>query len=89
MKKITIIGGDNRLKIVKERLISEGYSVDTLGLYENDIANISSSKVIVFPVPTTKDKLTVFTPLTNRRISLREIAKEISNEQLILSCYYK
>lgn len=88
MKKITIIGGDNRLKNVKESLIKSGYAVDTLGLYENDIANLSSSQAIVFPVPTTKDSITVFTPLTKRKILLEEISAKISSEQLILSCNY-
>ncbi len=88
MKKITVIGGDNRMKKVKESLIKEGYSVDTLGLYENDIAAIHTSQVIVFPVPTTKDTKTVFTPLTNRKILLSEISEEINSEQLVLSCNY-
>lgn len=88
MKKITIIGGDNRLKMVKKALIKEGYSVDTLGLYEDDFANISTSEVILFPVPTTKDSKTVFTPLTDKKISLEEIANQISSEQLVLCCNY-
>ena len=88
MKKITIIGGDNRLKILKNSLLDAGYSVDTLGLYENDFADISSSQVVVFPVPTTKDGETVFTPLTNRKIKLSEIAESLTKEQLILCCNY-
>jgi dipicolinate synthase subunit A len=88
MKKITIIGGDNRLKILKNSLLDDGYSVDTLGLYENDSADISSSQVVVFPVPTTKDGETVFTPLTNQKIELSKIAETLAKDQLILSCNY-
>ncbi len=88
MKKITIIGGDNRLKLVKEALVKEGYAVDTYGLYEDDVATIYTSEVIVFPVPTTKDSKTVFAPLTSKKILLDEISEEINQEQLILSCNY-
>lgn len=88
MKKITVIGGDNRLKIVKEHLKSQGYTVDTLGLYEDDNGDITTSKILILPVPTTKDGLNVFTPLTKRKIPLYFIAENTTNEQLILSCNY-
>lgn len=88
MKKITVIGGDNRLKIVKEHLKSQGYTVDTLGLYEDDNGDITTSKILILPVPTTKDGLNVFTPLTKRKIPLSFIAENTTNEQLILSCNY-
>ena len=70
MKKITVIGGDNRLKILKNHLQKEGYFVDTLGLFEDDNGDIKSSQIIILPVPTTKDKKTVFCPLTNKKILL-------------------
>ena len=88
MKKITVIGGDRRLKFVKEKLTLAGYNVDTLGLYENDNGDISTSQILLLPVPTTKDGINVFTPLTNRKIPLAEIAHSTTNEQLILCCNY-
>ena len=88
MKKITIIGGDNRLKILKEHLESQGYQVDSLGLYENDNGDIHTSQVLVLPVPTTKDREFVFTPLTNKKIPLSFVSENATNEQLILSCNY-
>lgn len=88
MKKITVIGGDNRLKILKTRLEKEGYLVDTIGLFEDDRGEISSSQIIILPVPTTKDQKTVFCPLTNRKIFLSDIADSVTNEQLILCCNY-
>ncbi len=88
MKKITVIGGDRRLKFVKEKLTLAGYSVDTVGLYENDNGDISSSQILLLPVPTTKDGVHVFTPLTNRKITLAEIAHNATSEQLILCCNY-
>ncbi len=88
MKKITIIGGDGRLKTVKEYFKKQGYTVDTLGLYENDNADIKTSEIIIMPVPTTKDKINIFTPLTGREIPITYIEKEITCEQLILCCNY-
>ncbi len=88
MKKITIIGGDNRLKLLKKDLITKGYTVDTIGLFEDDYADITSSDIIIFPVPTTKDGEFVFCPLTHRKLNLSELAEKISSDQLILSCNY-
>lgn len=88
MKKITIIGGDNRLKTVKEKLTEQGYTVDSIGLYSDDNGNMKSSQIILLPVPTTKDKINVFTPLTKQIIPLSEIAEKTTNEQLILTCNY-
>ena len=88
MKKITIIGGDKRLQKVKERLLKEGFTVDTLGLYEGDKGDISTSQFLIFPVPTTKDGINVYTPLTDAKIALEDISRKIAGNQLILSCNY-
>ena len=88
MEKIIIIGGDNRLRIVREKLISDGYSVDTLGLYDSDAADIGSADAMILPVPTTKDGKTVFTPLTGRRIYLSDISSSCGKNQLLLCCNY-
>lgn len=88
MKKITVIGGDDRLKILKGKLEAAGYSADSLGLYKNDDGDISTSQVIVLPVPTTKDGVTVFAPLTARHIPLSYIYENTNKEQLILCCNY-
>ena len=88
MKKITVIGGDNRLKIVKERLEETGYAVDTLGLFTEESGDIKSSQIVVLPVPTTKDGLNLFTPLSHRKIPLSYIVENTTSNQLILSCNY-
>ena len=62
--------------------------MDTAGLYEDDNGDITTSQFLVFPVPTTKDGINVFTPLTDRKISLSDISKQITQNQLILSCNY-
>jgi len=88
MKKITVLGGDNRLKIVKENLEQAGYLVDTLGLYSDDNGDIKTSQIIVLPVPTTKDAKYIFTPLSDKKIPLSYIYENTTQNQLILSCNY-
>ncbi len=88
MKKIAIIGGDNRLKTVKNHLEVSGYTVDTLGLYENDNAVLQKSDIILLPVPTTKDGINVFTPLTGKKIPLKLIEENVGQNQTVLCCNY-
>ena len=86
MKKITIIGGDRRLRVAKERLEAEGFYVDSIGLFEKDDGNCENSDVLLFPVPTTKDNATVFCPLTGRVIKLSEF--ENYRNKLFLTANY-
>ncbi len=86
--KISILGGDSRLITVKKHLEDKGFRVDTLGLFENDNADIKTSKVLILPVPTTKDGILVNTPLTKRVIFLEDIENSISSDTLTLCCNY-
>ena len=83
MKRVLIIGGDERLRVAKKQLDKENFLVETLGLYPDDNGVIENADVILLPVPTTKDGQTVFSPLTNRKIFLDEIGRRTQN-QLIL-----
>jgi hypothetical protein len=56
MKKLTVIGGDERLRILVKKLIEDGYTVDTLGLYDSDAADLETSNAVVLPVPTPRIK---------------------------------
>lgn len=87
--KITIIGGDSRLITLKSRLENNGFSVDTLGLFENDKGDFLSSDILVLPVPTTRDGINVFTPLTGRVIKLEKIENSVSANTTILCCNYE
>ncbi len=88
MKKVTIIGGDSRLKKVEQRLMAEGFAVDTLGLYEGDNGNISTSKIVVLPVPTTRDGINAYTPLTGKVIPLSLVEESVSGDTQVLCCNY-
>lgn len=89
MKKIAVIGGDIRLKIVVEKLREKGFSVETLGLFDDESGNIGECDAVVFPVPTTRDKKTVFAPFSKREILLSDIEKMLLPHQLILCCNYR
>ena len=39
MKKITVIGGDKRLKIAVKELTDKGFEVNTVGLYDDEKEN--------------------------------------------------
>ncbi len=88
MKKIVIVGGDDRLKRVKEYLENQGFSVNTLGLYSGDKGEISRSDIVILPVPTTKDGINVFTPLTHRLIPLSFVEESLREDTTVLSCNY-
>lgn len=87
MEKITVIGGDKRLKTAERVLTEKGFSVNTVGLYDNESGNIADGDVLLLPVPTTKDGETVFAPFAKRKIYLSEVADKADN-RLILTCNY-
>lgn len=86
MKKLLIVGGDRRFRILKEQLEKEGFPTETLGLYENDSGSIENAEIIILPVPTTRDKTNINAPLTGRAIPLSLLEKSTRKEQLILTC---
>lgn len=87
MKKITVIGGDARLKTACKILSDAGFSVDTFGLYDADNGRMEDADVLLLPVPTTRDSETVFAPLSGRKIRLDEVAQR-AGDRLILTCNY-
>lgn len=86
MKKITVIGGDKRLKTAVKELTLKGFKVNTVGLFDGEDGNINGD-VLLLPVPTTKDGETVFAPFSQRKIYLSEVADKADN-RLMLTCNY-
>lgn len=89
MKKIAVIGGDLRLRIAVEELRKKGFTVETMGLFEDENCNINECDAVVFPVPTTKDRRCVFAPFSKKEILLSDIEKKLLPHQLILCCNYR
>ena len=87
MKNILIIGGDKRSITAYNELKKQGFNVETKGLFTGDKGEISDCDVILLPVPTSKDKKTVFCPLTDEIIPLSDIVKQ-AEKRLVISCGY-
>ena len=86
MKKITVLGGDSRLKIAAEQLRGYGYTVNTPDFPE--AGDLSGCDVLLLPVPTTRDGETLFAPECRKEIYLSDIARLVPDSTLILSCGY-
>ncbi len=84
---ILIIGGDFRMNIALDELKSQGYTVNSLGLIDNDNGKIEDADVILLPVPTTRDGKNIFCPQTNKIIPL-DFVKSANKNALVLSCGY-
>lgn len=85
--KITVFGGDMRMRAAADSLAERGFTVDSSGLYDGDCADCSSSEVFLLPVPTTRDGRTVYTPLTNKIIPLSFIEQAADNRLILCSLW--
>ena len=86
MEKITVLGGDSRLKTAAEILTGYGYRVNILT--SPDSKELEESDVLLLPVPTTRDGETLFAPDIKKKIYLEDIARRTPDDTLILSCNY-
>ena len=87
VKRVLFIGGDKRSLYAMEELKNRGFSVSSYGISRDGFEEISDFDVIVLPVPTTRDKRTVFCPLSNKEILLSYVGEKAEN-RLIISCGY-
>lgn len=75
------------MNVAKQELEKLGYTVDTLGLQENDNGKIENADTVLLPVPTTRDGKNIFCPQSDKIIPL-EYVKQATENTLILSCGY-
>lgn len=88
LTKITVFGGDLRMRVAAAALRERGFAVDTSGLYEGDCADCISSDIFLLPVPATRDGRTVAAPLTDKIIPLSFI-EQAAAERLVLSSVWQ
>ena len=86
MKKITVLGGDSRIKIASEILAGYGYQVSVPESLNDE--DLTESDVLLLPVPTTRDGETLFAPNFKKKVRLDDIARLTPDSTLILSCNY-
>lgn len=87
MKRILLLGGDKRSLTAYETLKNSGFPVESRGLFSGDSGDINHADIIVLPIPSTKDKKTVYCPLTGEIILLEEIQKELNGRPIITANY--
>lgn len=85
MKRITVIGGDSRLKTAAE-ILKDSYEVNISDSYTEKEAK--NTDVLLLPVPTTRDGKTVFAPFSEEKIYLDNILRLTPDKTVILSCNY-
>lgn len=83
MKKILLAGGDTRTRILCERLKKTGFTVDTLGLFDEDEGKTEWADIIILPIPVTRDGRSICCPLTNRFVPIETVTQK-GKEKLIL-----
>lgn len=87
-----IIGGDKRISILAKKLLKDGNKIYT---FANEVENITeidkiedikkyNYDIVISSVPLSKDNKNVYTPLSNKKMSLEEL-KEISKGKKLIA----
>lgn len=96
IRKIAVLGGDERSAICAEHLARAGFECAVCGLekssaLQNAVRGASladtlrGSNVVLLPLPTSVDGKTVFAPYANTPISLEEITSALEKGALLLA----
>ena len=83
-----LIGGDTRQEYLYTILKSKNANVEKIFLNETENLNesskkISHSNIIVLPIPTTKDGLTLFSPNYKKKVTLDFITEKIASDAIV------
>lgn len=83
-----ILGGDNRSLYLGEYLENQGFKVCYYAFNHTECYNsleeaMNSSDVIVLPLPFTKDRLTLNTPLFDDKVVISDIVALLSNKKMV------
>lgn len=88
--RFLIIGGDLRQQYLYESLISNGYTADLIFYKQHEnlsdsLSKINIADVIILPVPSSQDKIHLFTPMLSTKIKLEDITKQISKNAILFT----
>lgn len=88
-----IIGGDKRIKALGNMIKNDGYKVKTYANKIDEIEEFNSLEdiyksnynydIVVSSVPLSKDNINVFTPLSDKKITIEELQKISKGKTLI------
>lgn len=85
-KSVFILGGDLRQETVKSLLEKENFDVTALGLSEGKIPldKLKKADILIFPVPTSSDGVTLNAPISKTKTALFDIIEKINKNCLVL-----
>ncbi len=84
---LLIIGGDTRQKFLAENLKQNGHNVEHIVSRNQIPDNFDKYSCIVFPLPTTKDGITVHNTLSDEKIFIAEMVKKINKQKVLCGNY--
>lgn len=84
---VCIIGGDLRQRRLCELLLKDGYSVSTVGLYEDDsdLFPLKKADIAVFPMPMSFDNVYINAPFAKKQIALSEALLNLGDSCFVLA----
>lgn len=87
-KTFLILGGDNRSLYLGEYLENQGYQVCYYAFNNTECYNsleeaVGSCDVIILPLPFTRDRLTLNSPMFDESVTISEISALLSSKKLV------
>lgn len=85
-KTVCIVGGDLRQRRLLELLSKDGYSVSTVGLFEDDsdLSPLGSADIAVLPMPMSFDNVYINAPFSKKKIALSLVLDRLSDDCFVL-----
>ncbi len=76
---VCIIGGDLRQRRLFELLLKDGYTVKTIGLFEDDsdTSPLKTADIAVFPMPMSFDNVYINAPFSKKQIALMSVLESL------------
>ena len=83
---VCVVGGDLRQRRLSELLLKDGYSVSTVGLFEEDfdLSPLESADIAVFPMPVSFDNVYINAPFSKKQIALSYALERLSANCFVL-----
>ncbi len=84
-KSVLIIGGDKRQRILSKLLSEDGYNVIHINEnIENIDAVISSYDIIFLPLPISKDRVHIYSDISNLKLKLSDIVSAVKSSSIVI-----
>lgn len=85
-KTVCIVGGDLRQRRLLELLSKDGYSVSTVGLFEDDsdLSPLGTADIAVLPMPMSFDNVYINAPFSKKKIALSLVLDRLSDDCFVL-----